>query len=147
MRIRVVLAVAVLLLGGPAARASEVMHLDGAHFVLDAAESPPADADPRWQPVALPDRWPRSTTARTTRSWRRSRSRDWRRALFEIALAPGAILQRDIVVDPFFEDVPVAPAAGTLLARISIVPEPSIGALLGLGLALLGLRPRRRRSP
>jgi hypothetical protein len=62
---------------------------------------------------------------------------------FDLLLAPGTLLQRDTNVSPFFEDVALGTAVGTNLISIQVVPEPSTGLLMGLGLLSLGWFGRR----
>ena len=65
----------------------------------------------------------------------------------EVRLGADTILQRDIAASPFIENVPLATAAGTLLATINVVPEPDALALgASAAVALLQLQRRRARS-
>jgi hypothetical protein len=64
----------------------------------------------------------------------------------EVRLGQDTILQRDIVAEPFFEDVPLTTAPDTLLASVDVVPEPD-AFLLGAGaVAALALQRTRARS-
>jgi hypothetical protein len=62
---------------------------------------------------------------------------------FDLLLAPGTLLQRDTNVSPFFEDVALGTTVGTNLISIQVIPEPSTGLLMGLGLLSLGWFGRR----
>lgn len=65
----------------------------------------------------------------------------------QVRLGAGTLLQRDLVADPFIENVPLATAEGTLLATINVVPEPNALALgTSAAVALLQLQRRRARS-
>jgi len=56
---------------------------------------------------------------------------------FDLVLAPGTLLQRDTDTLPFFEDVAFDAVPGTTLVSIQVIPEPSTGLLVALGLASL----------
>jgi hypothetical protein len=65
----------------------------------------------------------------------------------EVRLGADTILQRDLAASPFIENVPLATAAGALLATINVVPEPDAFALgASAAVALLQLQRRRARS-
>lgn len=67
----------------------------------------------------------------------------------QVRLGAGTILQRDLVADPFVENVPLATAEGALLATINVVPEPdalALGASAVAALAAAQCRRARSRS-
>lgn len=61
-----------------------------------------------------------------------------------LSIDPGAILARDLSVSPFSELVPLGPASGSILAEITVVPEPGTGLLVGLAIGMLSLARRER---
>jgi MYXO-CTERM domain-containing protein len=61
---------------------------------------------------------------------------------FSIEFAADYILQRDIDDFPFLEDVNLETAVGTVLATVSVVPEPSTWLFAAAGLALVAARRR-----
>lgn len=63
------LALAIALVAAPHARAEAVLHEGG--FRLGGGDAPPAEADPAWSPVALPDRWPETRPAASGPGWYR----------------------------------------------------------------------------
>jgi hypothetical protein len=70
--------------------------------------------------------------------------------VFELRLAEGATVRAFTPADPFYTEVPLDTATGTLIATVT-VPEPRVGAAASL-VALVALsrsrrRPALRRSP
>jgi hypothetical protein len=66
---------------------------------------------------------------------------------FQVLLGEGSFAQRDTDTPPFVVDLPFAPSSGTLLATLTVVPEPTTALLTGLGLVgLAGARWRARHA-
>jgi hypothetical protein len=65
--------------------------------------------------------------------------------IFQLFLAADTFAQRDTDTPPFVEDLPLGPSTGTLLATVTVVPEPATALLGGFGLLALAAARRRPR--